>query len=75
MLDATALDEGWIAPELSITLALNSRGGRGFPEVHPRAHRPPFLSQHPRQAELRKDTAIGEPHNGRDVAALKGQHN
>ena len=33
-----------------------------------------FLPQHPRQAELRKDTAIGEPRDGRDVVALKGQH-
>ena len=39
------------------------------------AHRRPVLSQHPRQAELRKDTAIGEPHNRGDLVALKGQHN
>src|SRR4051794_9888750 len=49
-------------------------GRRPSAEAHPRAHRSPFLSQHPRQSELRKDAAIGEPRNGRDVVAIKGQH-
>jgi hypothetical protein len=33
LLDAKALDEGWIAPGLSITLALNSRGVGSFPSL------------------------------------------
>jgi hypothetical protein len=33
LLNATALDEDWIAPELSITLALMSRGVAAFPRL------------------------------------------
>jgi hypothetical protein len=35
---------------------------------------PAVLLQRPRQTELRKDTAVGEPRNRRDAVALESQH-
>ena len=40
-------------------------------EAHPRAHRPPRLTQRARQSELREDAAVGEPGDRGDLVALE----
>ncbi len=44
----------------------------GLSEATKRIARP-CLSQQSRQAELRKDTAVGEPRDGGDVVAFEGK--
>src|SRR4029453_8805167 len=42
-------------------LGIELRGSRGFPGAHPRARRPPFLPQRPRQSELVEGAGVGKP--------------
>jgi hypothetical protein len=47
--------------------------GDAPPGLIPRAHRPTFLTQHPRQSEVGKDAAVCEPRYGGDLVALNGE--